>query len=139
MTGVYKALSDLLTEADSTLADNQAAASITPARVRQLEEDLVASLAPTETALTFSTSLAWNMATNPVAYVVLTGNTTITVSGGTSGQSYRIGLIQDATGNRTIALSGCTILGNPLWATAASGVNIVTIEVVNGTSYAAVA
>lgn len=132
MTQTVRTIAYLLA---SEFQDGQAAGSITPQDVR----DLIVSLMPPETTLTYAASLTWNLDTNPVSYVVLTGNITITLSGGNSGQAYRLALQQDATGGRTVALSGETTLGYPTWATAANGINIMTVEIVNGTRYVAVA
>jgi hypothetical protein len=45
MVGVVKTLTALIAEVDAVLADSQGAATITPARVRQLEEDFGVSVA----------------------------------------------------------------------------------------------
>lgn len=139
MTGTYEAVAALITEIDSVLADNQGAATITPVRMRQLTEDLVASLAPAETTLTYAAALTWTVDTNPVATVTLTGNLALTLAGGVNGQTYRLAIRQDGTGSRTVSLAGCTVLGSPTWATAANGINILTVEMSAGTRYVAVA
>ena len=94
---------------------------------------------PTESTLTYSATLSWNLTTDPATRVTLTGNTTITLSGGSNGGRYRLAVMQDATGGRTVTLAGCTVIGSPLWNTNASGINVITVEVVNGTRYVAVA
>jgi hypothetical protein len=116
-----------------------AAAAVTVGTGLAVTSGTLATVPTPETALTFAATMTWNVTTNPICYVILTANTTITVSGGVAGQNYRLGLIQNATGGYTVTLAGCTILGSPLWATAANGVNIVTIDRMNGVSYAAVA
>lgn len=138
VTGIYELISALTTESDGVFADGQADGSITTARVRQLMENVVASLAPAETTLTFSTTLAWALDTNPVAIVTLTGNTTITLSAGQSGRCYRLAVIQDATGSRTVTLAGCTTLGTPVWSTAANSINLISVDVANSTRYVVV-
>jgi hypothetical protein len=138
VTGVVETIAALVADIDAVLASGQGAGAITDARQRQLMENLVASIAPSEATLTYSSSLSWNVSTNPVAKVTLTGNVTITVSGGEAGVSYRLAVIQDGTGSRTVTLSGVTVLGTAVWATAAGAVNILTIDDVGGTRYATV-
>jgi hypothetical protein len=129
MAGTTETIAALVAETDSVLATGQGAGAITAARVRQLLEDLVASLAPPETTLTYSSSLSWNVSTSPIASVTLTGNVTITLSGGEAGQTYRLAIIQGGSGSYTIALAGCTVLGSASWATAVGAINMVWIYV----------
>lgn len=109
--------------------------------IQQLQAQITAlqiSSAPPETTLTYASSLSWNMDTNPVAKVTLTGNVTITVSGGVAGGNYRLMVFQDGTGSRAVTLSGVTLIGTPIWATAANGVNIIAIDYSGSTRYAVV-
>lgn len=138
MAGTTETIAALVSELDSVVASNQGPGAITASRVRALLEDLVASIAPSEVALTFGATMTWNLATNPIAQVTLTGNVTLTVSGGEAGATYRLALIQDGTGSRAVTLSGVTMLGTAAWATAAAGVNILTVDDINGTLYAVV-
>lgn len=128
---VHTILYELTTEINDAQPDNGV--------TLQTFRNVVVSILPPETTLTFASSLAWNMDTDPTAYVVVTGTVTITLSNGANGQSYRIAIKQDGTGGRAITLAGCTALGTPTWATAANGMNLVTVHVVNGTRYVAVA
>lgn len=138
MSGSILTITALVAESNSTLATGQASGAITPARLNQLSLDSIATLSPNEATLTFSTTLAWNLDTSPVAYVVLTNNTTITLSNGQNGRSYRLAVKQDATGGRTVTLSGATLLGAAVWSTAANAVNIISVDMVNGTRFAGI-
>jgi hypothetical protein len=139
VAGSYKTISALVSDADAVYADSQGVATITPSRLRQFTEDSIATLAPTETTLTFSTSLSWALDTNPVASVTLTGGpTTITLSAGQAGRTYRLAAIQDGAGNRAVTLAGCTVLGSPVWATAAGGTNLISVDVVGSTRFVVV-
>lgn len=138
MAGSIQTITNLVAEVDSVLADGQGAGIITSARFRQLMEDVVATLSPAEATLTFSATLAWVMDTNPVGIVTLTNNTTITASTGQNGHSYRLAVKQDATGGRTVTLSGVTLLGAAVWNTAANAVNVITVDMVGGTRYAGI-
>jgi hypothetical protein len=115
----------------SLLQDGQAAGSITPQDMR----DVVVSLLAPETTVTFAAPMTWDMDTNPTARVVMTSSTTITFSNGANGQTYRLVITQDGTGSRTPTIAGATLLGTATWQTGANAVNIVNVDVVNGTRY----
>jgi hypothetical protein len=132
MVDTVRTIATLLT---TLFQDGQAAGSITPQDAR----DLIVSLSPPEVALTFSASVAWALDTNPVARLVMTGNSTITASGGDNGRAYRLAIVQDATGSRVPTLAGVTLLGTATWLTAPNAINFVNVDVVNGTRVAVVA
>lgn len=55
--------------------------------------------------LTFGSSITWDLDQNPIAVVVLTGNTSIGVINQVAGFifPYRLTLVQDGTGGRTVS------------------------------------
>ena len=137
MAGSYQTISALVTEAGTTYPGGGAGVSSWSA-ILQFALDNIATLAPSETALTFASSLAWALDTNPIATVTLTGNVTITASAGQNGHIYRLAVKQDATGGRAVTLAGVTLLGAAVWNTAANATNLLTIDVSAGTRYAGV-
>jgi len=106
--------------------------------VEQTMRDLIVSLIPDEAVLSYAASLAWDLLASPIARVTLAGDATITLANGENGLGYRLVVKQDATGNRAVTLAGCTVLGTATWQTAAGAVNIITVDVSNGTRYVTV-
>jgi hypothetical protein len=126
-----------ITALQSSVASNTTAIATLNGQVVTLNSE-VAALAPAESTLPFSASIAWDGVAHPVAKVTLGGNATITFSDGIAGQSYRLAIIQDDTGNRTPTLAGVTVIGTPVWQTAAGKINIVTVDMVGSTAVATV-
>lgn len=131
-------MADLVTRIDTQLSsaeqDNQPAGSFTLAKLRSL----TVSLSPPETIINYATSVNWNLNTDPVAQLTLTGNVTVTVSGGETGRTYRLAIIQAGVGSNTVALAGCVTLGTPIYRTAVGAVNLLSIDIVGLTPYAMV-
>jgi hypothetical protein len=65
-----------------------------------------------ETLTYVSPTTTWDFTTGPHKILTLTGNTTLSITGMTSGQCGILKLIQDATGSRTITLQANSIVGN---------------------------
>jgi hypothetical protein len=135
MVGTVKTATQLTTSADTIYADGRGNRAIITPDVRQFEEDKIASFLPVEVALTYAGTMTWAMDTNPLARVVMTGNPTITFSGGVNGGNYTLSVFQDSTGSRTPTISGATLKGTATWATAANDVNFISVYVSNGTRY----
>ncbi len=111
----------------SDAADGQATGSYTPQRMRNL---IVSLVGPPAVLTPSSGAVTWNLATAPCATVTITAATTVTVTNGEDGMSYRLAIIQGGAGNFTPTLSGVTQSSTPVWSTAAGSSNRVYIDVV---------
>lgn len=129
MADTIRLISDLIT----IFRDNQFG-TITAQDMR----DALVTLSPPETILAYSSNIAWNIGTAPVSRVVLTGSTTVTISGGEVGRAYRLAIVQGGTGNNSVVLSGVTVLGTPVWKTAVNDINLLNIDISGAVSYATV-
>lgn len=84
------------------------------------------------------TSKAIDWANGSVQKLTLTGNATITFSNATAGGSYALVLVQDATGGRTVSLTGWGFGDNPpTYNTTANKKNLV-VGLYDGSGYLAV-
>jgi hypothetical protein len=82
-------------------------------------------------------SITINWDNGPVQKVTLTGNATFTFSNPQSGSSYTLILVQDATGTRSVTLSGFDFGDNiPTFNTTATKKNVVS-ALYDGTEYLA--
>lgn len=107
------------------LSDSGAAGRITPALHRAFVTDLIDTLLARISAvqtLTSGTAVAWAVGSGNIADLVAATNITLTISGGSDGDTALLRFQQDATGSRTLTLSGIELGGRtaPTPATAAS-------------------
>ncbi len=79
-------------------------------------------------ALEFNAAVVWDVDTSPVAFLILTGNTTVTTVNRVAGDRnlYRLTLIQDATGGRTVTWGSEFRFPNGTPPAVTSGANTVT-------------
>jgi hypothetical protein len=89
-------LGSIATEAEATAAQIQAGT----ASKAVAADKLVAAAAPQ--TLTDGATVAWDMSLGFNAKVTIAGNRTLTVSNPVVGMTYCLGVIQDATGSRTM-------------------------------------
>lgn len=86
---------------DVSRMDFNGAVTVTTPVAGQIEVTVTAGV-PSESTLTFSGTVAWNVTTDPTTQITLTGNCTINTSGIQNGATYKITVTQDATGGRVI-------------------------------------
>jgi hypothetical protein len=110
--------------------DGRAAGSDNPAQIRDM---IVSLIGPPATLTPVAGAVTWDLSVAPCATCTITANTTITVTNGEDGMSYRLAVIQGGVGSFTPTLSGVTLSSTPVWATAAAASNRVYIDVVGAT------
>lgn len=97
---------------------------------------MILGLAPAENPLAWAPTVSWSIDSNPVCFMILSGDTTVTPTGGINGGHYQLSFIQDGTGNHTVTLVGVTILGGLNWSSAAGTPTIMNLSIVNNVNYA---
>lgn len=88
--------------------------------------------------LTYGATTNWDITAGQQAKLVLTGNTTLNIQNMQAGQFFLLEVVQDATGSRTLTLTGAKVVnsggGIVGLSTAANAIDLMSIYY-NGTTF----